>query len=133
MDAKHLIGLALILAALPGSVAVCCVSRRVRDAAFFLMIALTVFTGRLGVEFASHYWYRGTTRGFEVTVVDILAVGVLVSSLLLPRPGQARWFWPASLSALLLYFFYACFSVAVSDPKLFGLFELSKILRGIIV
>src|SRR6266487_5388611 len=133
MDAKHLIGLALILAALPMSVAVCCVWRRAREAAFFLMTALTVFTGRLGIEFASHYWYRGTTRGFEVTVVDMLAVGVLVSSMLLPPRGQPRWFWPASLGALLLYLFYGCFSVAISDPKLFGLFELSKILRGIIV
>src|SRR5258706_15677671 len=118
MDAKNLIGLVLIFAALRMRFVVCWVGRRAREAAFFLMIALTVFTGRLGIEFASHYWYRGTTRGFEVTVVDILTVGMLISSILLPPRGQPRWFWPASLGALLLYLFYGCFSVAISDPKL---------------
>jgi hypothetical protein len=34
---------------------------------------------------------------------------------------------------MLLYFFYCCLSVMISDPKLFGFFELSKILRTIIV
>ncbi|HEY6167776.1 MAG TPA: O-antigen ligase family protein [Verrucomicrobiae bacterium] len=133
MDAKHLIALALIAAALPMSVAICCISRRAREAAFFLMAVSTVLAARFGVEFASQYWYRGTTRGFEITVIDILAVGVLFSSLLLPRPGQARWFWPASLGLMGLYLVYASFSVAISEPKLYGLFELSKILRGMLV
>ena len=39
---------------------------------------------------------------------------------------------PASDSCSFI-FLYACFSVAISDPKLFGLFELSKMLRGMIV
>src|SRR2546422_4897392 len=34
---------------------------------------------------------------------------------------------------MLLYFFYCGFSVLISDPKLFGLFELSKVARSIIV
>jgi hypothetical protein len=133
METKDLVGLALIVFAVPVSVLVCCVSQRARDAAFFLMAAGVVLTEKLDINFVSRYWYRGTTRGFEFTFIDILALGVLLGSVLLPRPGQSRWFWPASLGALLLYLFYGCFSVAISEPKLFGLFELSKILRGIMV
>src|SRR6266536_4785543 len=106
METKDLIGLGLIFIAIPVSVLVCCVSKRARDGAFFLMAAGVVLTEKLDINFVTRYWYRGTTRGFEFTFIDILAIGVLVSSLLLPRPGHSRWFWPASLGALVLYLFY---------------------------
>ena len=159
METSHLIGLALMLTALPMSIAVSCISQRARDAAFFLMVVGTVLTEKLQINFFSHYWYRGTTRGFEFTFVDILAIGVLAGTLLRPpspsplsrhggrrglgrgvrsefwRQYQAapRWFWPASLGLTVLYFFYGCFSVAISEPKIFGLFELSRVLRTIVI
>src|SRR5258707_7592815 len=133
METKHLIGLTLMLAAIPLSVAVCCLSERAREAAFVLMIVGTTLTEKLQINFFSHYWYRGTTRGFEFTFIDILAIGVLVSALLARRerlgprgnsglppevgvPPLPRCFWPASLGVMLLYFFYGCFSVAISEP-----------------
>src|SRR5438046_838560 len=90
METKDLIGLALILLAIPASVLVCCVWQRGRDAAFFLMAAGVVLTEKLDINFVTRYWYRGTTRGFEFTFIDILALGVLVSSFMLPRPGLPR-------------------------------------------
>src|SRR6266700_6460281 len=122
METKDLLGLTLIPLALLLGIGVTAVSQRARDAAFFVLVAGTALTEKLDINFVSRYWYRGTTRGFEFTFIDILALGVLASSFLLPRPGQSRWFWPASLGALLLYLFYGCFSVAISEPKLFGLF-----------
>lgn len=130
---KDLIG----LTALPLAVLCCIVaaslSRRLRDLFFVLLVVLTPFTWRLDVNFVSREWYRGSTRGFEFSTVDILALSILFSSLLRPHPGQKRWYWPASLGFMLLYLLYACFSVALFDPKLFGLFELSKLLRGMAV
>src|SRR6266511_2035956 len=133
MQLKDLIALFLIAVAIPAGVALACISQRVRDAAFFFMAFGSAITDKLDVNFVARYWYRGTTRGFEFTLIDILAIIILLSSLLLPRPGQSRWCWPAGLGAMMLYLFYCCFSVAISDPKLFGLFELSKIIRGVIV
>jgi len=92
MATKDLIGLTLLLFAIPASVIVCCLSQRARDAAFFLMIALGVFSDRLSMNFDSHYWYRGSTTGFEYSVMDVLAVGVLAGSVLLPRSGGKAWF-----------------------------------------
>jgi hypothetical protein len=34
---------------------------------------------------------------------------------------------------MLVFFAYACFNVGIADPKLFGLFELSKMMRGLII
>ncbi len=133
MELKDLTALFLIAVAISGGVLATCLSQRARDAAFFLLIFCSAITDRLDVNFVTRYWYRAATRGFEFSLVDILAISLLISSLLLPRPGHRRWFWPASLGAIIVYFLYCCFSVAISEPKLFGLFELSKIVRGIIV
>lgn len=132
MASKDLIGLTLVLFAIVAVTLTCCVSRRARDVAFFLMTALAAVSDKLDINFDSHYWYRGTTRGFEYSVMDVLAVGVLAGSVLFPRPGEKRWFWPAGLGFMLLYFAYAGANVACADPKIYGLFELSKILRGLV-
>lgn len=132
MATKDIIGIALLLFAIPTSVAVCCFSQRLRDAAFFLMLALAPLAHRLDLNFLSHYWYRGTTRGLEVSVMDVLAIGVLAGSVLFPRPGEKRWFWPAGFGLMILFFVYACGNVIGADPKIYGLFELSKMLRGLI-
>jgi hypothetical protein len=133
VETKDLIGLSLLFIATAGGIGVTLVSQRARDAAFFLMAATTVITDKLDINFLSHYWYRGTTRGLEFSLVDVLAMSVLVSSLLLPRHGQARCYWPASLGVMLLFFIYACCSVLISEPKIYGLFELSKMVRGILI
>lgn len=132
MATKDIIGFALLLLAIPTSVIVCCFTQRLRDAAFFLMLALAPLAQRLDMNFLSQYWYRGTTRGFEFSVMDVLAIGVLAGSVLFPRPGDKRWFWPAGLGLMILFFVYACGNVAGADPKIYGLFELSKMLRGLI-
>src|SRR5262245_49049419 len=116
------------------SIGVCltCVSERARDAAFFLLTMGMVLNDRLDINFLSREWYRGTTRGFEFSFVDILAISLVISSILIPRAGEKRCYWPASLGLMLLYFCYGIFSVAISEPKIFGLFELSKMVRGMI-
>lgn len=130
METKDLIALALLLVAIPTGVLIATFSKRARDVAFFFMVTGTVLTDRLDVNFLSHYWYRGTSRGIEFSIVDILAISVFAGSFLLPRPGNSRFYWPSSFGLMLMFFFYACFSVMFSEPKIYGVFELSKMVRG---
>ena len=130
---KNTIGLTLLLTGSSGAILLGCLSYRIRDLFFFLIVTLSLFTDYLSMNFASHEWYRGTSRGFEVTIVDLLAIGLAVSAMLRPQEGEKRWFWPASLGLVIIYFLFAGFCVAVADPRIFGLFELSKMFRGIIV
>jgi hypothetical protein len=81
----------------------------------------------------SREWYRGTSRGFEISVLDILALSLLVSSVLVHRREDSRGFWPASFGLMLLFFVYACFNVAISQPQLFGMFELFRMFRGLLL
>ncbi|MDB6065745.1 MAG: hypothetical protein JWR26_1953 [Pedosphaera sp.] len=132
-ETKNLLGLTLLPAAIVGATALAVVSFRIRDIFFILLVVLTIMTFKLDVNFVSREWYRGTTRGFEFSSVDILAISVFLSSFFRPRPGYKRLYWPPGFGFMLLFFCFACFSVAVSTPKLFGFFELSKMLRGMIV
>src|SRR5437764_5759981 len=133
MENKDLIGLVLAVTGIAGGVLVTCISTRARDLFFLAMVWLAPMTENYDVNFVSRDFYRGTTRGFEFSLVDILSISLLVSALLAPRRGQSRGYWPASLGLMLLFFSYACFNVGIADPKLFGLFELSKMVRGLTI
>ncbi len=112
-------------------------SRHVRDALFFLMVTLAVFAERLDVNFFSHAWYRGTTRGVEISLLHIFALALLVGALLHRRNDEGhrrpRWFWPGSLGLMLVSLLYSILSVLTSQPQLFGAFELLKLAGGILV
>jgi hypothetical protein len=132
MEIKHVIATVALLACTLGGIAAASLYQRLRDIMFFLMVAGAVVSEKMEVNYWSLEWYRGSTRGLEFSLVDALAISVLVASLLVPRYRGPRWHWPVCLGALLAYFCYGYFSVLVSEPKMFGLFELSKIARGIV-
>src|SRR5258705_1291840 len=132
MQPKDFIGMVLAVIGVLGGIAVLSVWRRGRDFAFVAMLVLAPMTEDYDVNFVSRDFYRGTTRGFEFSLVDILSISLLAGLLLVPR-GRSRGYWPASLGLMLLFFCYACFNVGIADPKLFGLFELSKMLRGLTI
>jgi hypothetical protein len=133
MGFKALFGLTVVPAAIVGGCVMACVSRRIRDLFFVLLVFLSPMIERVDVNFVSREWYRGTSRGFEFSILDILSISLLVSAVLFPRRGEARWYWPASLGLMILLFLYACGNVAALDPKLFGCFELFRMVRGLIL
>ena len=132
MESKDVIGLLLLILTTLSVIAIVCLSQPARDLAFFLMIAGIVVGDRMDINFFSHFWYRGTTRGFEISLVDVLAFGVFISSFFLPRYGGAQWKWPPAFGFMLLFFAYATASLFMNEPRVFGLFELSKMFRGLI-
>lgn len=133
METKQIIALSLMAAALPMGTVAAVFSRHARSAIFLAMILGTLFVQTLGINLFGRQWYRGTAMGWEVTVTDLCAWMLLGSLLLRYYSSRIRFFWPASLGFILFYFLWCAVSVGISDPKLFGLFELSKILRGILV
>jgi hypothetical protein len=133
MDTKTLFGLTVVPLAILGGIIAATASRRLRDLFFFLLVLFAINIQHMDVNFMSREWYRGTTRGFEFSCLDPLAIGIFFGCLLRPPPGQRRFYWPASLGLMLLFFLYAGVSVVISDPQLWGVFELSKMLRGLIV
>jgi hypothetical protein len=132
MEVKDLMAVALLFFTVPACVLIATISQRARDVAFFVVVAGAVVTDRFDVNFLSQYWYRGTTRGLEFSIVDLAAISIFFSSLLLPRRGESRFYWPSSLGLMLIFFVYSGISVMLSTPKIYGVFELSKMVRGLI-
>src|SRR5437762_197663 len=132
MQNKYLIASMLIPVAIFLSTTILSFSRHARQWAFFFLVAGISVSTELDINFLSHEWYRGTTRGIEFSFVDVLAISLVLSSILFPLPGHRRFYWPASLGFILVYFFYCCLSVAFAEPKILGVFELSKVFRAIL-
>jgi len=133
MTPAHMVALALIpLLTVAGAVAAT-LSQRIRDVFFFAMVSLAVFAERMDVNFFSKAWYRGTTRGIQISLIEMLAFGLLLGCWIGRRGGERRLFWPGSLGLILLYFVFAGVSVVASEPKIFGVFELSNIFASILV
>src|SRR5262245_23011584 len=94
MPQKDFIALFLLICGTIGGLAFACLCKPGRDWMFALMIFLVPMTEYIDVNFVSRDWYRGTTRGFEVSLVDVLSLSLLGSAILAPRRGYSRGFWP---------------------------------------
>ena len=108
-------------------------SRQVRVYVFGALVFATAFTDWFDINFLERWWYAGTTRGIEFSFVDLLAFTLLLSSLASLQRERGRLFWPAGLGPMLAYLVVGCVSVLISDPRLFGFFELTKLCRGIVI
>ena len=85
------------------------------------------------INFLSHEWYRGSTRGLEISYLDLIAIIVLIGSLAHRKREGRLWRRPASIRVQVALLIWAAFNIVVSEPQIFGVFELSKMLRGILV
>ena len=99
---------------------------RIHKAVFFALVLGTTNTAGLfglplDINFLSREWYRGTTRGIEVSYLDLLAVVLLISTLIVrSKEGRKVFFWPLSLGWMLAFVVYATLhTLALADPKLF--------------
>jgi hypothetical protein len=133
METKYILAAAYLLIAGFGGITIACASKRARDVFFFLLVTMSAVSERWDVNFVSREWYRGTTCGFEISLVDIFAVSLVISAMLFPRAGEKRFFWPASFGWMILFFLFSVLCVAMADPKLFGYFALLKTFRGLLV
>lgn len=105
-------------------------NRLVRDLLIFLLVFCTTKTDLIDINFMGRDWYRGTTRGIEVSYVDMM-VWILLGVAFLQTRRSKKPFVPAAFAPMVIYFLYCIINVMTHDPKLFGVYELSKILRGI--
>lgn len=139
IEAKHVIFFLGSAVCVPAGIIGALFSRKIHDFVFMFLVFGTTQPGSLfglptDINFLSREWYRGTTRGIEVSYLDLLAIILLVSSVIIRRREGRPLFWPPSLGPMLAFFGWCAINVLVfSDPKLFGIFELTKVARGILL
>ncbi|MEE9182808.1 MAG: hypothetical protein V3U33_09610, partial [candidate division NC10 bacterium] len=110
-------------------------SPRMARLAFALFLLSTLYM--IDINFASHEWYKGSTRGFELSVTDLLLI-ILVISLFVQRKllgqedGHIQWL-PKGSIPILVFMAIATLSLTAADNRLYGLFELSKMVKGFLI
>lgn len=122
---KFIIFFAAVFLGVPFAVALSLRSTLFRKVMIFGAIFLTCFL-RLHINFESMEWYRGSARGFEVTVVD-LCVLVLFLTLLGER-RKFRW-TPAGWYWYVIYTGLSALSIWNAAQPIFSWFELWKMVR----
>ncbi len=132
MSMKELAFPLLFALVVAGGVGVCTAMPRARDWILGVLVLGTVRADLVDINYLSREWYRGSTRGIEINWLDML-VWVLLIVGLMNRDRTRPWHLPAGFAAMGFYFAYCVVNVAMNEPKLLGLFELSKILRGMVL
>jgi len=101
-----------------------------------LFLAIIFAAPSLGVRASLNFWsmetYRGPDRGFEVTLADLVALGLAIAMILGRRERPLRWL-PYNSLACLGFFVAALASAAVAPSKLYAAFTLWKMVRLYIV
>jgi len=132
MDMKYIVFMGGLFVLVPVGIFVTSYSRRMREIVFVSLIVCTSFIDRIDINFLDRWWYRGTTRGIEISFVDFFVLMLICSTVASTYRERSRLYWPASLGLMLLFLAYCSFGVAISEARLFGMFELSKMLRGLL-
>ncbi len=133
IETKHILALIIFVAFGSTGLFLTLISQRARDIALFGFVFGAVLIEKMNVTFLGQYWYRGTSRGIEISAIDMVPLCLLVATLLLPRYPRGRFYWPAGLGLMLVYFGYCCVSVGKAEPQIYGIWELVKMARGILV
>lgn len=150
MELKFLVFWTVFLAGIPLGILLCTVFRSAIHWTAVLMVWATAVPESAGINFFSRELYRASTRGLEISLVDLCALvmaGAIVSQ---PARYNIRWFPPLSVPYA-VYILIALVSWAMVGPSfgvpeglgappydrfevgLYPMFEITKVLRGCLV
>ncbi len=139
MAEKYFIFFAGLLVLVPAGILLARANPRILNLVFFALVFGTTQPGSLfglptDINFLSLAWYRGSTRGIEISYLDLLALILLFGSLSARAREGIKYVQPPSYGYLKAYFVWALLTVIlISEPKIFGVFELTKIFRAMLV
>ena len=120
---KYVFFFAAVMAILPGTVAMLCNRSWIRQAMLGITVPVLIFNST-AINFFSHEFYRGTSRGMEISIIYIVAISVLLTLSILRGPRNLFPDWGSRL--YLLYFLFCLPSLRNADSRLYSFFELWK-------
>ena len=93
--------------------------------AFFFMV---FFTAKMeDINFVSREFYRGTSKGFEIGLVDLATLVIFL--VLLSRKNLSELRLPKGTILYCVYFFFSLLSIINAPVPLYSMFEVWKMIR----
>ena len=120
---KYVFFSAAVIAILPAVTALLCQQKWIRWTMLGLFLPVLMFNST-AINFFSNEFYRGTSRGMEISIIYIVATIILLTITFLKGPQKL---FPDTGSKLYLLYFLLCLpSLQHADNRLFSFFELWK-------
>lgn len=123
MEAKHVIFFAFFFLSVPILTLVWSSSEKAQNFGVFLLLFTMPFNEAAGINFFPDPFYRGTSRGFEITLTDLIAISILLSIYI---KRKKIYFLPRGGILYLIYFFISFISITNSSSLNYSGFEIQK-------
>ncbi len=124
---KHIAFLLIVVLLVPTTIWVACASARARTWLLTILLCASAFDDVANINFWSHELYRGSERGMEVSLVDLIAWS-MIAALFLLRPRQIKYV-PYNSLWMLLLFVCTCISSIDAPIPLYAAFVIFKLLK----
>lgn len=125
VELKYVIFFAVLLIGVPVNKILALKYLNYEKLLWFLLLFFTC--NMVDINFVSMETYRGTSRGFEIGMVDIVVFSIL--AILLTRTEEYPLKRPPGTFLYWTYFFFSAISIVNSDLYIVSFFELWKMLR----
>jgi hypothetical protein len=102
-------------------------SKKLKYLAFIAMVVTFLFNAQFSINLLSMEQYRGPVRGFEITLADIISLGLIIGMLL--RTGSKIVWKPRFTLTLLGFFIFAVINVYRSEYQIYGWFAIWQLFR----
>jgi hypothetical protein len=124
---KFVIFTIALVAGVPAIAAVTAMSKQLKRLAFAGMVVSFMLNAQFSINIMSMEYYRGPVRGFEITLADIVALGLILGMML--RTGSKIKWIPRLFLPLFTFFIFAIINVYSSEYKIYGWFVVWQLFR----
>lgn len=126
-ELKYLVFFGMLFFGVPAMVMFACADRRIERWLFGLLVFTGFITNLTSINFFSFETYRGTSRGLEVTIADLIALALL-TVMMLKIPQKLKLMIPG-VWIYGLYIVLAAISIDASAMRIYSYCELWKMFR----
>lgn len=99
---------------------------------FFICLTNDLST-RLSINIVSYEWYRGSSRGLEVTALDLIVLAILLSQVASKKILDFRLWINVESLIVVLFLFSGLISTVFAQVPLYALFGYWKFFRGFLI
>jgi len=124
---KYVLFTVALAVGVPVMAGISSMSVKMKRLLFTLLIVSLMFGSKFSINIMSMEYYRGPVRGYEVTLADLIALGLVLGMLL--RSGSKVVFFPRFFWIFLLFFIFSIINVAGSDYTIYGWFVIWQLFR----
>ncbi len=124
---KYMVFSVALILGIPLIAGVTAFSKRLKYLALIGMVISFLFNSQFSINILSMEQYRGPVRGFEVTLADIIAMGLILGMLL--RTGSKIVWKPRFTFLLFGFFILAVINVYNSEYQMYGWFAIWQLFR----